>query len=124
MLFLRDIYIYQGNYTFELVRFFRVIYWCLARENGSVVTDFKFRAFLWMGITIASFRQSGWVPVLIERLNILLSGFEISFLSICKTFTGMLKGPVHLFNSSDVMRHSTSVGSQSKNTCEFDSGFF
>ena len=53
----------------------------------------NFDPFLWIGITMASLRQSGRVPVYIERLKIFLNGIEMSFLSKFEILTGILLGP-------------------------------
>ena len=55
------------------------------KRDWSIISYFEFWTFLWIGITIASFRQSGWVPVFIDKLKISLNGIDISFLSICLT---------------------------------------
>ena len=63
-----------------------------------------------MGITFATFRKSGNIPLLKDTLIISLNGSESSVLNSFNIFVGMLLGPVALLGLMQLIRDSTSAG--------------
>ena len=63
-----------------------------------------------MGITFATFRKSGNIPLLKDTLIISLNGSESSVLNSFNIFVGMLLGPVALLVLMQLIRDSTSAG--------------
>ena len=63
-----------------------------------------------MGITFATFRKSGNIPLLKDTLIISLNGSESSLLNSFNILVGMLLGPIALFGLIQLIRDSMSAG--------------
>ena len=56
----------------------------------------SFESFLWIGITLAIFKESGKTPVMKDNLNICARCWDISFWVSLSILSGILLGPVDL----------------------------
>ena len=63
-----------------------------------------------MGITFATSRKSGNIPLLKDTLIISLNGSESSVLNSFNIFVGMLLGPIALLDLMQFIRDFTSAG--------------
>ena len=63
--------------------------------------------FLWIGITLTIFRGSGKLPLTKDKLINLQSGTIIKSGINCKSFTGMLAGPVDLFSRTLIISNTS-----------------
>ena len=63
-----------------------------------------------MGITFATFRKSGNIPLLKDTLIISLNGSESSVLNSFNIFVGILLGPIALFGLMQLIKNSMSAG--------------
>ena len=63
--------------------------------------------FLWIGITLTIFRGSGKLPLTKNKLINLQSGTIIKSGINCKSFTGMLAGPVDLFSRTLIISNTS-----------------
>ena len=63
-----------------------------------------------MGITFATFRKSGNIPLLKDTLIISLNGSESSHLNSFNILVGMLLGQIALFGLMQLIRDSMSAG--------------
>ena len=63
-----------------------------------------------MGITFATFRKSGNIPLLKDTLITSLNGSESSVLNSFNIFVGMLLGTIALFGLMQLIRDYMSAG--------------
>ena len=89
--------------------------------------------FLYIGITFATLKLLGTIPVSKERLNKISEGLTITLFNVCNAFIGILKGPEALpgfnFEISSSISHSL-IGERKKLShgcsfiCMYSSGDF
>ena len=63
--------------------------------------------FLKTGITLATLKLSGTIPVAKELLNKSSNGFEIGFFNIFSSLVGILFGPLALLEFNELMTSSS-----------------